>query len=79
MGSSRGGREKDFADARYKRRGCSAGPMTLMVLMMLKVMLVDLSDALSAIWSHYRSVQMTNFELYSFLWLFWTTVSFWLF
>ena len=36
----------------------------------------DLSDALSAIWSHYRSVQMTNFELYSFLWLFWTTVSF---
>ena len=40
MGSSRGGREKDFADARYKRRGCSAGPTTLMVLMMLKVMLV---------------------------------------
>ena len=35
-----------------------------------------MAGALSAIWSHYRSVQMTNFELYSFLWLFWTTVSF---
>ena len=79
MGSSRGGREKDFADARYKRRGCSAGPTTLMVLMSDEGdvgVMDDLSDALSAIWSHYRSVQMTNFELYSFLWLFWTTVSF---